>query len=387
MTASISPPVKPLAGTKRIAVVGAGYFSQFHLAGWAQVPGAQVVALCDSDPTKAAILAQRFGVTNVYGSLQEMLVDASPDIVDVVTPPASQAALLDVLLPLGLPVICQKPFGMNFAEAQAFVRAATAHGTPLIVHENFRFMPWFRQARRLIDAGRLGELHGISFRLRPGDGQGPQAYLDRQPYFQTMPRLLVAETAIHFIDTFRFLVGEVESVYAQLRQLNPAIAGEDAGLITFEFAGGAAGLFDGNRLNDHPAGNPRRTMGEMWLEGSEGVLRLDGEARLWWKPHHALEREYVYDRGPEDVFGGGACGSLQKHVVDALEQHLPFENTAQDYLRNLLIQEAVYASHASGRRIVIDAFAPATVSSPPPFPPRHPSPGPRPALAPSLSRR
>jgi len=40
---------------------------------------------------------------------------------------------------------------------------------------------------------------------------------------------------------------------------------------------------DGNRLNDHVAANPRRTMGEMWIEGARGVLRLDGDARLWWK--------------------------------------------------------------------------------------------------------
>ena len=69
-----------------------------------------------------------------------------------------------------------------------------------------------------------------------GDGWGDNAYLDRQPYFQTMPRLLVVETAIHWIDTFRFLFGEVDAVYARLRRINPAIAGEDAGLICFDGA-------------------------------------------------------------------------------------------------------------------------------------------------------
>lgn len=367
MTTLTSAPNLPRPATgparRRVAVVGAGFFSQFHLDGWTQLHGVEVVALCDSDIAKATVLAKRFDIAKAYSNLQDMLDATSPDIVDVVTPPASQGALLDVLLPRGLPVICQKPFGVDYAEAQAFMRSATAHGAPLIVHDNFRFMPWFQQARRLIDAGLLGDLHGISFRLRPGDGQGPQAYLDRQPYFQTMPRLLVAETAIHYIDTFRFLMGEVDAVYARLRQLNPAIAGEDAALITFEFAGGAAGLFDGNRLNDHAAANPRRTMGEMWLEGSKGVLRLDGEARLWWKPHHADECEHVYDRGPDQTFGGGACGALQKHVLDALDHHLPFENAAGEYLRNLLVQEAVYASHASGKRVVLSTFSPAAAGS------------------------
>jgi D-apiose dehydrogenase len=360
MTTRKSAPFAP----RRIAVVGAGFFSQFHLEGWAQIAGVDVVGLCDPDTAKAGALAQRFGIAKIYDNLPGLLKDAEPDLVDIVTPPASQAGILDVLLPRGLPVICQKPFGVSYAQALAFTRSAAAHGTPLIVHENFRFMPWFREARRLIDVGHLGELHGISFRLRPGDGQGPKAYLDRQPYFQTMPRLLVAETAIHFIDTFRYLMGEVEAVYARLRRLNPAIAGEDAGVICFEFSGNATGLFDGNRLNDHTARNPRRTMGEMWLEGSRGVLRLDGEARLWWKLHHADEQEHAYDQGLETSFGGGACAALQKHVLDCLAQQQRCENTAADYLRNLLIQEAVYASHAGGQRIELASFEAAFLAAP-----------------------
>jgi D-apiose dehydrogenase len=343
---------------RRIAVVGAGFFSQFHLDGWAQQEGVQVVALCDVDKAKSASMAKRYNIPKTYTNVEKMLAAEAPDLVDVVTPPASHQSVLEQLFKYGLPVICQKPFGQSYAQAVALTNAAKASVTQLIIHENFRFMPCYREARRCINEGKLGALHGISFRLRTGDGQGPQAYLDRQPYFQTMPRLLVAETAIHFIDTFRYLMGEVVAVYARLRKLNPVIAGEDAGLITFEFANGAAGVFDGNRLNDHSAQNPRRTLGEMWLEGSEGVMRLDGDARLWWKPHHEQEVEHIYDRGSDHTFGGGACGALQKHVLYALANQQLCENTAQDYLRNLLIQEAVYASHASGRRITIDTFSP-----------------------------
>lgn len=346
------------ASPQRVAVVGAGFFSQFHLAGWAEVPGVEVVGLCDVDTDKARTLASQFGISKTYPNLNELLHDAQPDLVDVVLPPAAQAPVLTRLFETGLPVICQKPFGTSYAQALEFMSQAKANQTKLVVHENFRFMPWYRELRRCIDAGLLGDLYGVSFRLRPGDGQGPRAYLDRQPYFQTMPRLLVAETAIHLIDTFRFLLGEVVAVYARLRQLNPVIQGEDAALITFEFQGGAAGLFDGNRLASHQANNPRRTMGEMWLEGSKGVMRLDGEARLWWAPHQGVEAEHAYDRGPATGFGGGACGALQRHVIEGLANQTPLENTAQDYLQNLLIQEAVYASHASGKRIEIAKFSP-----------------------------
>jgi D-apiose dehydrogenase len=204
----------------------------------------------------------------------------------------------------------------------------------------------------------LGKLHNISFRLRTGDGQGPQAYLERQPYFQKMPRLLVAETAVHFIDTFRYLCGEVTSVSARLRRLNPHIVGEDAALITFEFEGGMAGVFDGNRLNDHVADNPRRTFGEMWLEGAHGVLRLDGHAQLYFKAHQGTEKLLSYDKGSELQFGGGACQALQEHVVSRLREGQTPENTAGQYMRNLQIQEAIYASHLQGQRIEIDTFTP-----------------------------
>ncbi len=187
----------------------------------------------------------------------------APTLLDIVSPPASHATLLPQALSYGIATICQKPFCTDYAQAREQSERFARAGVPLVVHENFRFMPWFREARRLIDTGRIGRLHGASFRLRPGDGQGPRAYLDRQPYFQQMPRLLVAETAIHLIDSFRFLLGEVADVSARLRRLNPAIQGEDAATIELGFAGDAIGLIDGNRLNEHAAANQRRTMGEI----------------------------------------------------------------------------------------------------------------------------
>jgi D-apiose dehydrogenase len=360
---------------ERIAMVGAGYFAQFQLEGWRDA-GTPVAALCDTDLPRAEALAARFGVPRCFSDADAMFDAVQPDLVDVVLPPAAQAGVVHAALQRQIPTICQKPFGIDLAEAEAMTALAEQQHTPLVIHENFRFTPWFRECRRLIEAGHFGRVHGITFRLRPGDGQGPRAYLDRQPYFQTMPQLLVRETAVHFIDTFRFLLGEVVAVTARLRRLNPAIAGEDAGLIVFEFEDDRSGLFDGNRLNDHVAENPRRTMGEMWLEGEHGVLRLDGEARLWWKPHHGTELEHVYGRDMASAFGGdaraalgggaqsaafgGACTALQAHVLAHLRSGALLQNSASDYLVNLRVQAAVYQSHASGRRVPMAAFDPLT---------------------------
>ena len=345
----------------RVAAVGAGYFSQFQYQGWRNMARdglVEVVGLANRDRAKGQAIAERFGVPQVCGSVDELLDATRPDLLDIITSPPTHRDFVCAAVQRGVAVICQKPFGADYADARAITEIAERAGVPLIVHENFRWEPWYRAAKRLIAQGALGALHSIAFRLRPGDGQGPRAYLDRQPYFQTMPRLLVVETGIHWIDTFRFLMGEVYAVTARLRRVNPAIAGEDAGYVIFEFDGGATGLFDGNRCNDHVAANPRRTMGECWLEGNRGVLRLDGDARLFFKSHHGDEREHHYDRGPDDTFGGGACEWLQRHVLAHLAQGAPVENTARAYLANLKVQEAVYRSHADGRRIALDDFDP-----------------------------
>ncbi len=339
----------------RVAGVGAGYFSQFHLRGWAAIGEVDLAGWCDADETKARAAAVQYGIGRSFTDVGAMLDAVQPDLVDIVTPPPTHRALVEEAARRGIPMICQKALAPTYDEAVDVVSVAERAGVTLVVHENFRWQPWYREAKRLIDEGRLGTLHCVAFRLRPGDGQGAAAYLDRQPYFQRMPRFLVFETAIHFIDTFRFLMGEVRAVTARLRRMNPAIDGEDAGYIVFEFESGATGLFDGNRLNDHVATNPRRTMGEMWLEGSAGVLRLDGEARLWWKPHHGDEVRHAYDAGDDSTFGGGACERLQRHVVARLLHGGPLENPGRDYLVNLQVQEAVYASDAKACRVALHA--------------------------------
>ena len=346
---------------ERVVMVGAGYWAQFQVEGWRDA-GTPLVAIANRHLENAQALAQRYGIARCYSDVATMLDAERPTLVDVVLPPVAQEPAVRAALERGIPTICQKPFGVDLRQAQAMTALAEAAGVPLVIHENFRFAPWFREMRRCIDQGLFGRVHGIAFRLRPGDGQGPQAYLDRQPYFRTMPQFLVRETAVHFIDTFRFLMGEVRAVSARLRQLNPAIAGEDSGLLIFEFDDQRSGLFDGNRLNEHPAHNLRRTMGEMWLEGEAGVMRLDGDARLWWKPQRGAQVQHPYDDGAGHGAFGGASSALQAHVLAHLRDGARLENGARDYLNNLQVQVAIYHSHASGTRVPMATFDPHSCS-------------------------
>lgn len=337
----------------RLATVGTGYFSRFHYDAWARIPEVTVVGVCNRTLEGAGTVAARFAGAKAFSSFEDMLETTRPDLIDIITPPETHLAYVSAAARRGIPAICQKAFCRDITEAREAARVVAKSPAPVIVHENFRFQPWHRMARQLIDDGSIGDLYQVCFRLRPGDGQGPRAYLDRQPYFQSMERFLIHETAIHLVDTFRYFFGEVASVYASLRKLNPVIAGEDAGLVIFDFSNGSQGVFDGNRLADHAADNRRRTMGEMWIEGSKATLRLDGQGGLFLRRHGENAETQIPFPWRDDAFGGDCVHILQRHMVDHLLKGTPLENEVADYLPNLAVEEAIYRSAALGQKIQI----------------------------------
>ena len=334
----------------RVVLVGAGYFARHHAAAWAAHPEARLAAVVDPDLPRAEAMAAEFGGAP-HADLDAALA-AGADLVDIAAPPSAHLALVERAMAAGLPAICQKPFCGGLDGARRAAAMAADAGVPLVVHENFRFQPWWRRIAAEIRAGRLGDPCQLSFRLRPGDGQGPHAYLDRQPYFQTMPRLLVHETLVHLIDVARLVLGEPEWIWADLRRLNPAIAGEDAGIVVLGFPAGRRAVLDGNRLVDHAASDRRRTMGEGLIEGPLGVIALDGEGALRLRAHGSDEVAPIpVAIGPG--FGGGCVGALQAHVVDHLLRGAPLENPAEDYLRTLAAVEGAYRSAQDGARVAL----------------------------------
>lgn len=332
----------------RVAVIGAGYFGQFHYDAWARMEDVELAAACALEGAEA--VAERFDTT-AYRNVDQMLDAVKPDLVDITTPPGTHLELIRQVSHNVKWIVCQKPFCGDHAGAAEAVACARDRNLRLAVHENFRFQPWYREIRRLLDRGALGDVYQVSFRLRPGDGQGPDAYLARQPYFQQMPRFLIHETAIHWIDTFRYLLGEVTSVNADLRRLNPAIAGEDAGMLQFAFASGARGLFDGNRLADHAAQNRRLTMGELELDGSGGSLGLDGDGEIRLREHGSNEWHVHAYEWHDHLFGGDCVFLTNRAILDAFRSGEPAETEASANLRNIALEEAAYRSNAERRWI------------------------------------
>jgi len=339
--------------------MGAGYFARFQYEAWTRIPEVEISAIYNRTEAKARELITRYGVPCYYGDWREMIDRERPDFVDIITPPETHEEMCAYAAERGVHIICQKPLAPTLAVSRRLVEHAEAAGIRFMVHENFRWQPWYRTIKTIQAERTIGEFTHLHFMMRMGDGWGEDAYLARQPFFRDYPRLLVYETGVHFIDTFRFLLGEVTSVYARLRRLNPVIRGEDAGELLLTFESGATAIWDANRYNEVEAESPRYTFGQLRIDATRGHLTMDPESNIRLKPLGQPGRDLNYVRDKRN-FAGDCVYHLQRHFVDCMRSGASFESTGQDYLKTIEVVEAAYESAARSEVVHLPARTLAT---------------------------
>ncbi len=331
----------------KCVAIGAGYFSGFQYEAWNRIPEVDLAAISNRTESKARLKMAEYGIPRFYADWREMIERERPDFVDIITPPETHSEICAHAAKHGVSIICQKPLAPTLEESARIVEGARDAGVRFMVHENFRWQPWYREIKRIVQGGGIGQATHLYFRMRTGDGWGDDAYLARQPFFRDYPRLLVYETAVHFIDTFRYLLGEIVEVYAKLRRLNPVIRGEDAGQILFSFDGGATATLDANRFNEPETDTPRYTFGELRLDATGGHLVMEADSSMRIKPLGEVARLVEYERENRN-FAGDCVYGVQRHFVDCLLSEDGFESTGEDYLKTLAVVDAVYRSADSG---------------------------------------
>ena len=327
--------------------IGTGYFSQFHYEAWSRISAVEIVGICDLDLEKAKQRTMPFfkNTPQYSNDFQSLLRDVKPDFVDIITPPITHFDLIKTAVKQGVKnIICQKPLALSFKEAKAIVAYAQKHKVRFMVHENFRFQPFHQEIKKLLQAQIIGnQIFSLHWRMRMGDGWQSDAYLARQPYFRTMPQLLIYETGIHFIDVCRFWFGEVDTVFAKLYKRHKDIVGEDAGIVLLEHTEGVITTLDMSRYNEPNYDNPRLTFGELTIDGNKGTIRLCGDGRITIQKLGETEQPHSY---PLDIknFAGDCVYFTQKHFTNCLLSEKSFDTEGGIYLKNIAVQEAVYQS-------------------------------------------
>lgn len=334
---------EPLKGV----MIGAGYFAQFQAEAWRRAEGARIVAIADALPGRAEQFAERWKIGRAYHDIAEALERERPDFVDIITRSDSHLELVTLAARRGAHIICQKPMAPSWEECEAMVNVCAEAKVRLFIHENWRWQPWYREIKRLLDAGVVGKPFYASFVMRNSDGRGAEPY-QTQPYFREMERLLVYEMAVHFLDTFRFLLGEIKSVYCQMGRINPVIKGEDYTLIQLAFENGACGLIDANRVSGPARREPISE--ELIIEGNCGKVRLARDCRIWIDEYGDAEKSHGY-AAPSEGYRGDSVLATQQHFISCLRTGERCESEGDDYLKTVAAVFACYESAETGQAV------------------------------------
>ena len=217
----------------RVAVIGCGFWSQFQIPAWLELPDVECTAVCDVEPDRAKSIADLFHVPKHFRDPGELFRIAHPDVVDVITAPETHRDLVEQAARQGIPVICQKPLAPDLKTAQEMVAICSKAGVPLFVHENWRWQRPIRQIKRILNSGLIGR----PFRAQV-DFSSSFPVFDNQPSLREVEHFILCDIGSHVLDVIRFLFGEADWLISQVHRINPHIRGEDVATILLRMVNG-----------------------------------------------------------------------------------------------------------------------------------------------------
>ncbi|HEY8314320.1 MAG TPA: Gfo/Idh/MocA family oxidoreductase [Candidatus Baltobacteraceae bacterium] len=190
----------------RVGIVGTGFGARAHLPAFVAHPQFEVVAL--ASPTSAASIAKERKIPHAFTSCAQMLEGCELDVVSIAAPPFTHYD--DVLASLAAKkhVLCEKPFALSVAQAQAMLAASREAGTACGVMHEFRWVPQRTAIKELIENGHLAPLREIEITqlatwLRASDTARPNSWwFDRERGGGLAGALLS-----HLIDSASWLAG------------------------------------------------------------------------------------------------------------------------------------------------------------------------------------
>jgi len=144
----------------RALVIGTGWAGEGHTKALRQA-GVEVVALCGRTPEPALAMAQKLGIADVRFDWREAIAALQPDIVSIATPAGAHCEIALVAAQLGCHIVCEKPLGLDAAQASAMLQAVAQVGVKHGYAATSRYAPAAVYAQRLLAAGLIGHVQEV----------------------------------------------------------------------------------------------------------------------------------------------------------------------------------------------------------------------------------
>ena len=141
----------------KIALIGIGGMGGCHYFNYKSIPEAEIIAVAD---VRTEMAKEKVAGTNtkVYATMEELLANEKPEMIDICTPSYLHADLAIKALEAGCHVLCEKPMTLNTTDAQRVLDAAEKSGKLFMVAHVVRFMAPYMYLRNVIKSGELGKL-------------------------------------------------------------------------------------------------------------------------------------------------------------------------------------------------------------------------------------
>ncbi|MCO8163010.1 Gfo/Idh/MocA family oxidoreductase [Pseudomonas sp. 21LCFQ010] len=269
-----------------LGLIGTGFMGRAHALAFQHAGSVfdlplqvDCVALADADPARAADCARAWGFQQAMG-WEALINDPNVDLVAITTPNLLHHPMAMAALAAGKAVYCEKPLAATLAEATQMRDAARAAGVVTRVGYNYLQNPMLGLARELIASGELGEIVGYSGEFSEDFMADPQALFGWRCEARQAGGAL-ADLGSHILSLSRFLLGEVDSLCADLHTVHaqrPSANGprqvevDDQAHILMRFANGARGTLTTSWLRH---GRKNRLCFE--ISGTRGTLVYDQE--------------------------------------------------------------------------------------------------------------
>lgn len=304
-----------------IGIIGAGHISRHHLEALAGTPEAVCRGIVDVIAERAAQRAEEFHIPDRGTDYRVLLDDPTVDAVIVCTPPYAHAEPTIAALEAGKHVLCEKPFALDVAEADAMVAAAERTGNFLcMASARSRLHPALMAARKLVEDGALGRVYHarttfLRQRGRPAIDilPGINWFVDRQ----LAGGGTLIDIGVYELDIMMWLMDNAQPrlVLATTTEEvgGPPPAGVNCDVefhatVMITMADGASLLVESAWAANSPQGGERRLLGTqggltfepltLWTENAEGKVvgtEVPVEKHEPRDPLHSLQRHFAVE--------------------------------------------------------------------------------------------
>jgi predicted dehydrogenase len=348
----------------RIGIIGTGQIAKAHLKRYAQIPEAEIVAVCDIREDEMMRVASQYGVQNTTTNYRDLLKRDDIDSVDVCVHNFLHSPVTIEALEAGKNVYCEKPMSWTYAESKAMYEAAQRTGKMLHIQLATIYAKETKATKRLMDEGYLGDIYYIKCythrrRNRPFvDGYGTKEFVNTKTSgggtlldmgIYTLGRMMYLFDAPEIL-TVSGVHNQKTSMYADRREVS-GFNVEEMGVGLVRLANGVT-LFLETCWAIHSA----EPEGDQ-IMGSKGGVRLDPFA--YYTTIGDMEMDGTFDLETADWRWHQVTPEVegyddsQKHWIWAQLGRVPLLPTARYALRASQLTEGVYLSASRGCEVTV----------------------------------